>query len=153
MVKAVEQFPRLDRIREDDRPSLVIFSCLLRFIQGLSATLVTMLLILTTPNVVEIILNFAAVNYISNLDEGKFSISFAGSFCAVARSHLRDSRLYSSQAGEVRTAPGRGGQEHREKGRPLFPLPQAQLPAIRIFCAPDFHRNACSICRGPVYAA
>ena len=68
MVKAVEQFPRLDRVRGEGT-RLVIFSCLLRFIQGFLATSATLLLIITTPNVVEIILNFTAVNYISNLDE------------------------------------------------------------------------------------
>ena len=68
MVKAVEQFPRFDRVRGEGT-RLVIFSCILRFVQGFAATCVTLLLIITTPNVVEIILNFAAVNYISNLDE------------------------------------------------------------------------------------
>ena len=68
-VKAVEMFPRLDRERENDPIYPSMFSCVLRMIQGLTATVVTTLLILTTADVVEIILNFTAVNYISNLDE------------------------------------------------------------------------------------
>jgi hypothetical protein len=69
MAKAVEQFPRGDRARPYDGIRRVRFSCVLRLIQGLLATIVTMLLIVTSADVVDIILNFTAVNYISNLDE------------------------------------------------------------------------------------
>ena len=68
-VKAVELFPRRDRTRGDDNYYGAVFACALRMSQGLLATLVTWLLIVTTADVVEIILNFAAVNYISGLDE------------------------------------------------------------------------------------
>ena len=68
-IQAVELFPDLKRAGDDDGVPQAVFSCTLRFIQGLLATAATLLLIITTADVVEIILNFAAVNYISNLDE------------------------------------------------------------------------------------
>jgi len=44
-------------------------SATLRLIQGLSAIFVAMLLIVTAPNVKEVVLNFAAINFISALDD------------------------------------------------------------------------------------
>jgi len=77
---AVEQFPRFDRTKPDDRHWLVVFSCFLRFCQGFMAIFATFLLIVTTSDVIEIILNFAAVNFISTLDEVAFELAKWGKY-------------------------------------------------------------------------
>ena len=77
---AIEQFPRFDRANKDDRVWLGILSCVLRFCQGFMAILATFLLIVTTSDVIEIILNFAAVNFISTLDEVAFELAKWGKY-------------------------------------------------------------------------
>lgn len=56
------------------------FSCTLKFIQGLLATFSTLLLVVTSNQVVDIILNFTAVNFISNLDDHAFHLAKSGDF-------------------------------------------------------------------------
>jgi len=77
---AVEQFPRFDRAKKGDHHWLVVFSCFLRFCQGFMAIIATFLLIVTTSDVIEIILNFAAVNFISTLDEVAFELAKWGKY-------------------------------------------------------------------------
>ena len=69
---AVETFPRFDTANNDDKTRRVIFSCLLRFIQGGMAIFSSFILIVNSSNVIEIILNFTAVNFISNIDGKKY---------------------------------------------------------------------------------
>ena len=59
---------------------LAIISCSLRFIQGFLAIIATFLLIVTSDDVIEIVLNFAAVNFISNLDEVGFELAKWGKY-------------------------------------------------------------------------
>ncbi len=66
---AIIQIPRILPLLPSLEIPRSLITHTLRFIQGLLATAVTLLLIITTADVVEIILNFAAVNYISALDE------------------------------------------------------------------------------------
>jgi hypothetical protein len=79
-VSAVELFPRLDRSKRGDKVWLVVFSCFLRFTQGLLAILATFLMIVTDDDVIDIILNFAAVNFISTLDECAFELAKWGKY-------------------------------------------------------------------------
>jgi hypothetical protein len=65
---AVETFPRFDTATNDDKTRRLIFSCLLRFIQGGMAIFSSFVLVVNSSNVIEIILNFTAVNFISNID-------------------------------------------------------------------------------------
>ena len=66
---AVETFPRFDTANnDDDKTRRMIFSCILRFIQGGMAIFSSFILIVNSSNVIEIILNFTAVNFISNID-------------------------------------------------------------------------------------
>ena len=64
----VETFPRFDTATNDDRTRRVIFSCFLRFVQGGMAIFSSFVLVVNSSNVIEIILNFTAVNFISNID-------------------------------------------------------------------------------------
>ena len=66
--KAVETFPRFDTATNDDKTRRVIFSCFLRFMQGGMAIFSSFVLVVNSSNVIEIILNFTAVNFISNID-------------------------------------------------------------------------------------
>jgi len=79
-IMAVEMFPRLERATKEDKAWLVCLACLLRFIQGLLAIVATLLLIITGDDVIDIILNFAAVNYISALDEAAFELAKFGKY-------------------------------------------------------------------------
>ena len=65
---AVETFPRFDTATIDDKTRRMLFSCLLRFIQGGMAIFSSFVLVVNSSNVIEIILNFTAVNFISNID-------------------------------------------------------------------------------------
>ena len=80
VVQAVESFPRFDQATNDDHVRLACFSCFLRFTQGLLAIFATLLLIMTSSDVIDIILNFAAVNYISTLDETAFELAKWGKY-------------------------------------------------------------------------
>jgi len=77
---AVEQWPRFDRAKVDDHVFLAMCSCVLRFIQGSMAIIASFLLIMTSDDVVDIILNFAAVNFISTLDEMAFELARWGKY-------------------------------------------------------------------------
>jgi hypothetical protein len=77
--KAIEYLPRWND-KSDEDVTLVIFSCVLRFFQGFLATVVALILIITSDDVVEIILNFTAVNFISALDDCAFELARWGKF-------------------------------------------------------------------------
>jgi len=80
VVTAVERFPRFDQGSRGDKLWLIAFSCILRFTQGLLAIICTLLLVITSTDVIEIILNFAAVNVISGLDETAFDLAKWGKY-------------------------------------------------------------------------
>jgi len=80
VVTAVEMFPRFDRARNNDQLGLVVLSCTLRFIQGLLAIVGTLLMVITSSDVVEIILNFTAISFISDLDEAAFELAKWGKY-------------------------------------------------------------------------
>jgi hypothetical protein len=70
----IELFPRFEHTTSDDKVGCMVFSSILRFIQGVLAIIVTLFLIVTTNNVIEIILNFTAINFISDLDDAGFKV-------------------------------------------------------------------------------
>ena len=55
-------------------------SCILRLTQGVTAIVATLLLVLRSTTVVDIILNFTAVNFISDLDDYAFTLAKNGEF-------------------------------------------------------------------------
>lgn len=80
IVTAVETFPNFKRIKQGDKVHLIILSCLLRLIQGLLASFVVFLLVCTTNDVVDIVLNFTAVNFISSFDDVAFELAQWGKY-------------------------------------------------------------------------
>jgi len=55
-------------------------SSILRFLQGLLAVIAVFLLVMTETSVIDIVLNFTAVNFISGLDEVAFNLARWGKF-------------------------------------------------------------------------
>lgn len=80
VIKAVQLFPQPTKVESSDPIVSLRVSCLLRAIQGTLAMLVTLLLVATTDTVVDIILNFTAVNFISSLDDYAFELALFGDF-------------------------------------------------------------------------
>jgi hypothetical protein len=80
VVRAVQSFPRSSKVQSGDPVGCMRFSCLLRGMQGILAMFVTVLLVARSDSVVDIILNFTAVNFISNLDDHAFSLAMSGDF-------------------------------------------------------------------------
>mmetsp|Transcript_5070 Transcript_5070/g.9770 ORF Transcript_5070/g.9770 Transcript_5070/m.9770 type:complete len:86 (-) Transcript_5070:55-312(-) len=64
-VTAVELWPKIKKVRKDDNVHRIMLSCAMRFFQGILAALVVLLLVISTQDVIDIILNFTAVNFIS----------------------------------------------------------------------------------------
>ena len=58
----------------------MIISCSLRLIQGLLATVATIFLIVKAKDVKEVVLNFAAMGFISGLDVVAFKLALNGSY-------------------------------------------------------------------------
>jgi len=85
VIKAVDIFPRFDKATVDDKAGRVACSCILRFLQGILATSAVFLLVMTSSEVIEIILNFTAVNFISKLDETAFKLAKSGKFGPVMK--------------------------------------------------------------------
>eukprot|EP00535_Pseudo-nitzschia_heimii_P001540 CAMPEP_0197186162 /NCGR_PEP_ID=MMETSP1423-20130617/13332_1 /TAXON_ID=476441 /ORGANISM="Pseudo-nitzschia heimii, Strain UNC1101" /LENGTH=1231 /DNA_ID=CAMNT_0042637391 /DNA_START=214 /DNA_END=3905 /DNA_ORIENTATION=+ len=80
IVTAIEMFPRFDRAARDDMVHHMVFSCVLRFTQGVLATVCVLLLVIQTSDVIDIILNFAAVNFISGFDDVAFQLAQWGKY-------------------------------------------------------------------------
>eukprot|EP00536_Pseudo-nitzschia_multiseries_P014182 jgi/Psemu1/37772/gm1.37772_g len=78
----VEMFPRLLRSDGYDRHYIgrIMFACILRCIQGILAIFAVFLLVMTSSEVIEIILNFTAVTFISALDECAFGLAKDGKY-------------------------------------------------------------------------
>lgn len=80
IITAYQIFPHFSSTN-DDRWSRRLAG-LLRMIQGISATFVALVLILTSDTSIDIILNFTAVNFISDIDGTLFSLAKNGVFGA-----------------------------------------------------------------------
>ena len=65
MTTAIEMWPSIKKAQKGNHVKRIMLSCFLRFLQGLMAILVALLMIVTTADVIDIILNFTAVNFIS----------------------------------------------------------------------------------------
>jgi hypothetical protein len=74
IVLGVELFPHFKQATSHDKIGCMVFSSILRLSQGILAIIVTLFLIVTTSIVIEIILNFTAVNFISHLDDVGFEV-------------------------------------------------------------------------------
>mmetsp|Transcript_9577 Transcript_9577/g.14029 ORF Transcript_9577/g.14029 Transcript_9577/m.14029 type:complete len:884 (+) Transcript_9577:131-2782(+) len=78
LITAVNLFPIFHEAQEDDPVAGLVVSSCLRFIQSLTANYATFLLIFTSNTGKEVLLNFAAINFISRLDDSGFSSVLKG---------------------------------------------------------------------------
>jgi len=72
-------FPRFDQTNKD-KTGCMIFSSVLRFTQGMLAIIAVLLLVMTSSDVIDIILNFTAVNFISAMDDVAFRLATWGKY-------------------------------------------------------------------------
>ena len=77
---SVETFPSFSKRTETDKIGCIVFLCALRFTQGILAIVVTLVLILTSQTVIDIIINFTAINFISALDNAAFGLAQWGKY-------------------------------------------------------------------------
>jgi hypothetical protein len=80
MITAVHTFPKFKQTNANDRILCMVFSCTLRFVQGFLAMIVAVILVITSNDVIDIILNFTALNFISALDDVAFEFSLSGKY-------------------------------------------------------------------------
>lgn len=80
VVTAVETFPRFDQAKPGDKVRCMVVSSFLRFTQGMLATIVVVLLVITTTDVIDIVLNFTAVNFVSGFDDVAFELAKWGKY-------------------------------------------------------------------------
>jgi len=80
VVAAVEMWPNFRKVQKGDEVNMIMLSCFLRFAQGLLASCVVLLLVVSTSDVIEIILNFTAVNFISGFDNVAFELAQCGKY-------------------------------------------------------------------------
>ena len=105
LISAVNLFPNINKAQEDDSLHGLVLSSCLRFIQAIAANLSTFFLIFTSLTAKEVILNFAAINFVSRLDDAAFS--------SVVRGHFgKDMRNMALQI-EVKRLPACVTDRHR----------------------------------------
>ena len=90
VAKAIELFPRFNPRTADDKTRCIVFSCFLRVTQGLLAIIAVFLLVMTSSDVIEIVLNFTAVNFISQMDEVAFILAKSGKYGTIYEQAAKD---------------------------------------------------------------
>jgi len=80
IITAVHTFPNFELATTDDKIWCIVLSCTLRFMQGGFATFVAFILVFTSDNVIDVILNFTVLNFISALDEVVFEFAKSGKY-------------------------------------------------------------------------
>jgi len=81
------------------------FSCALRFLHGLTSTLAIWFVMMASSNLVEIIINVAAINFISSLDKYAFELAKSGKYgpvIAKAAETIARTKLPSHLSEEVK---------------------------------------------------
>eukprot|EP00535_Pseudo-nitzschia_heimii_P011738 CAMPEP_0197195562 /NCGR_PEP_ID=MMETSP1423-20130617/31367_1 /TAXON_ID=476441 /ORGANISM="Pseudo-nitzschia heimii, Strain UNC1101" /LENGTH=975 /DNA_ID=CAMNT_0042649221 /DNA_START=449 /DNA_END=3376 /DNA_ORIENTATION=- len=78
LIVAIEFFPRRRLQRNADKSYLLAFSCILRFTQAVLGIITIFLMVMTSTNVIGIILNYLSVNHISKLDNYAFEFAEQG---------------------------------------------------------------------------
>ena len=89
-IKAFQYWPKSKKGKEDDPIWFTRLSCFLRLITATLATFSTFVLVMTSHSVIFIILNFTAMNYISDIDIVAFGLCEDGWFGPCLETHARD---------------------------------------------------------------
>jgi len=89
IVTAVEMWPKIKKVKKEDNIQRIMLSCTMRFSQGILASLVVLLLVISTQDVIDIILNFTAVNFISGFDDVAFELAQWGKYGPVLEAEAK----------------------------------------------------------------
>ena len=96
IAEAIKLHPGREALRDKDLRGLAL-SCTLRLIQGIASILAVFLLVMTSSEVNEIILNFTAVNFISAMDENAFRLmaesGYYGSTLQFAANKVKETKV------------------------------------------------------------
>eukprot|EP00536_Pseudo-nitzschia_multiseries_P018273 jgi/Psemu1/248640/estExt_Genewise1.C_23270002 len=129
----IEMFPPLlNLLRTNDCEKhylgRILFACALRCIQGILAVFAVFLLVMTSSEVTEIILNFTAVTFISALDECAFGLAKDGKYGSMLE--------VAAKRIEVEPLPGFMCHKHRHvRYRAAVSLISAMLLGLICFVA------------------
>lgn len=80
LIRAIQHFPWCTAETDDVPVSCIRISCILRAIQGHGAISVVFLLVMKSESTIDIILNFTAMNFLSDIDDAAFSLARSGVF-------------------------------------------------------------------------
>ena len=80
IVTAVQNFPNFSLATSEDKVWCMALSSSLRFLQGMSTLVVSFFLVFNSNNVIDVVLNFTALNFISALDNLFFDFSKTGKY-------------------------------------------------------------------------
>jgi len=86
--KSYQYYPSSKRKVVGDRVVGMKISCYLRGFQGYLATIAVFIVVITTRSVVDIILNFTALSFISSLDDEAFDLAKSGVFGSDLRKEI-----------------------------------------------------------------
>lgn len=80
IITAVHTFPTFSLVTHKDNVWRMAFSCFLRLLQGLLSLFTSLFLVFSSDDVIDIILNFTALNFISTLDDLAFEFAGSGKY-------------------------------------------------------------------------
>mmetsp|Transcript_21914 Transcript_21914/g.60922 ORF Transcript_21914/g.60922 Transcript_21914/m.60922 type:complete len:1053 (+) Transcript_21914:403-3561(+) len=75
-----EMFPQLRRTNMSAEVYQMGFSCVLRVVQGTLGLFAVFLLVMTSTDVIDVVLNFTAANFISLIDDTAFTLARSGAY-------------------------------------------------------------------------
>jgi hypothetical protein len=79
-ITAVELWPQYSKVTEDDKYGCMVFSCVLRATMALLTAFVTLLLLMTSDDVIDTILDFLAMTFISDIGKMAFQLALWGKY-------------------------------------------------------------------------
>jgi len=77
---ALDLFPQRDKLTKNDKYWCMAFSCVLRFAMGFMTIVVTLIMLLTNTSVIDTILDFLAMNFISDIGKMAFQLCLWGKY-------------------------------------------------------------------------
>lgn len=77
---ALDLFPQYSKVTKKDKYWCMVFSCVLRFSMGFLTFIVTLIMLLTNTSVIDTILDFLAMNFISDIGKMAFQLCLWGKY-------------------------------------------------------------------------
>jgi len=80
IITAIELWPSRKKVKKGDKYWNIVFSCVLRFILGLLTVISTFLMFVASDSVADTILDFLAMNFISDIGKMAFQLALWGKY-------------------------------------------------------------------------